>query len=110
MIATAAYTENLTVGISLKLTSSGATSTIIDGGGIVRVISIYNSKAIVGLSNVTIQNGVATAGGGIRNLGTLAVTNSTLSGNTAASESTATGGGIYNLGYVDGHQQHPQRK
>jgi hypothetical protein len=95
MIAAATYSENLSINISLKLTGSGATSTIIDGGGL-RVISILNSKAIVGLSKVTIQNGVASGGGGILNWGTLVVTNSTIRGNSAGSESSAAGGGIYN--------------
>ncbi len=98
MIASATYSENLSINISLRLIGSGATSTILDGrterGG--RVISIHNSKAIVGLSKVTIQNGVASGGGGILNWGTLVVTNSTISRNLAASESSAAGGGIFN--------------
>ena len=98
MIAAATYSENLTININLKLTGSGATSTIIDGGGVARVISILNTKAIVGLSKVKIQNGVAAGGGGILNWGTLALTNSTVSGNIAGSESSATGAGIYNSG------------
>jgi hypothetical protein len=96
MIAPATYRENLSINISLKLIGSAATSTIIDGGGVARVISILNSKAIVGLSKVTIQNGVFSSGGGILNWGTLVVTNSTISRNSAASESSAAGGGIYN--------------
>jgi len=100
MIAAATYSENLTINsnINLKLTGSGASSTIIDGGGNGRVISILNTKAVVGLSKVTIRNGVAAGGGGILNWGTLTVTNSTVSRNVAGSESSAVGGGIYNSG------------
>ena len=98
MIAPATYSENLTINISLKLIGSGANTTIIDGGRQRRVVSILNTTAIVGLSKVTIQNGVAAGGGGILNWGTLTLTNSILSANTAASQSSAAGGGIYNGG------------
>ena len=94
----ATYTENLNININLKLIGSAATSTIIDGGRVTHVVSILNSKAIVGLQKVTIRNGVAAGGGGILNFGTLAVINSTVSGNIAGSESSATGAGIRNNG------------
>jgi hypothetical protein len=96
-IAAATYSENLSVNINLKLIGSGAASTIIDGGG-ARVISIFNSTTIVGLSKVTIRNGAAVAGGGILNAGTLAISNSTVSRNSVGSGSSAAGGGIYNIG------------
>jgi len=99
MIAAATYGENLTVNISLKLIGSGATSTIIDGGGIASVIVILNTAANVTLSKVTVRNGVSAFGGGIYNQGTLTVTNSTISGNLAAdSWGYAYGGAIYNSG------------
>ena len=99
MIAAATYTENLLINVNLKLIGSGATKTIIDGGGISTVISIVNTAANVTLSKVTISNGVSAFGGGIYNEGTLTVNSSTISGNTAAdSFGYAYGGGIYSFG------------
>jgi hypothetical protein len=97
MVAAATYTENLLIRVSLKITGSGAASTIIDGGYI-RVVYIPNTSTVVALANVTIRNGSAAGGGGILNRGTLTLTNSTVSGNTAGSESSSTGAGIYNGG------------
>ena len=91
-IATATYTENLTITSNLNLTGSGA-ATIIDGGGS-RVVSILSTSAHVSLAKVTIRNGVAASGGGILNWGTLTISNSTISGNIAGSESSAAGGGF----------------
>jgi predicted outer membrane repeat protein len=102
MVAAATYTENLTIGFSLKVIGSGAETTIIDGGGVNRVVTIPNANAHVALSNVTIRNGSAGDGGGIYNSGTLMVTNSTVAGNVAIVQCftlcTAKGGGIYNSG------------
>jgi hypothetical protein len=49
MIAAATYTENLTVGISLTLVGSGPGTTIIDRGGIDRVLLISQRSAKVSL-------------------------------------------------------------
>jgi hypothetical protein len=108
MVAAATYTENLTVGMSLKIFGSGAATTIIDGGGVSTVVTISNSGAHVVLSKVTIRNGAASStanrqwlGGGVYNKGTLTVSNSTLSGNRArcgVRYCGAGGGGIYNGG------------
>src|SRR5437660_5692658 len=105
IVASATYTENLTIGISLKILGSGANTTIIDGGGVGRVLTISNVN--VTLLGVTIRNGVAngtsSAGGGILNGGTLLVIASAISGNTAkisfcfhSQICHAAGGGIYN--------------
>ena len=95
MVAAASYTENLTIGLSLRLVGSGASTTILDGGGVNTVVTISNASAHVSLSKLTIQNGVASGyGGGIYNPGTLTINNSTLSGNGAFYG----GGGIYNPG------------
>jgi hypothetical protein len=94
MVAAATYTENLTIGFSLKVVGSGASTTIIDGGQTGSVVTISNSSAHVTLSRVTIRNGSGHAvGGGIYNTAALTVNNSTISGNIAAD-----GGGIYNTG------------
>jgi hypothetical protein len=124
MVAAATYTENLTIGLSLKILGSGSTTTIIDGGGYYTVVIIPKSGTQVTLSKVTIRNGNGGGiynsgvlrvidtilsgnlaryyGGGIYNSGTLFVIDSTLSGNTVSntcySICPAFGGGIYNIG------------
>jgi hypothetical protein len=95
-VAAATYTENLTVGVNLKITGASASTTIIDGGGLNTVVTIQ-SGVQVSLSKFTIQNGHASqsgSGGGIVNFGTLTMNFSVVSGNTADSS----GGGIDNVG------------
>ncbi|MBZ5658704.1 MAG: hypothetical protein LAO56_25975 [Acidobacteriia bacterium] len=70
-VAAATYTENLTISISLTILGSAASTTIIDGGGVGTVVSVSSAAANVSLSRVTIRNGNALSGGGIRNLGKL---------------------------------------
>jgi hypothetical protein len=103
MVAAATYTENLTIGFSLKIVGSGATTTIIDGGGAGTVVTISNSSANVTLSKLTIRNGYDSHnGGGISNSGTLTLVSSTVSGNHASIfcilNCAAGGGGISNIG------------
>jgi hypothetical protein len=104
-VAAATYTENLTIGFSLNVIGSGASTTIIDGGGAGRVVTISNAS-IVTLSNVTIRNGRAPSGtvaygGGVYNNGTLTINNSTVSGNYALSNLVSgIGGGIANWGIL----------
>ncbi len=99
MVAAATYTENLSIGFSLKLIGSSASTTIIDGGLHSTVVSIPNSSAHVALSRVTIRNGYANCcGGGINNSGTLTINNSSVSGNTARGKILGAGGGIFNSG------------
>ncbi|MGB7951982.1 MAG: choice-of-anchor Q domain-containing protein, partial [Candidatus Binatia bacterium] len=78
---------------SLTITGGGAATTIIDGNKTLRpnreVLRI-DSGATVSISGVTIRNG---RGGGIRNTGTLTLTNITVSGNSGDF-----GGGIRNFG------------
>ena len=98
MVAAATYKENLDIGFSLNVLGSGAGTPIIDGGGVNRVITVSNANAHVSLANLTIRNGFGAAGGGgICNRGTLTVTNSTVSGNTARGM-PGKGGGIFNVG------------
>jgi hypothetical protein len=99
MVAAATYTENLTISFSLRIVGSGAVTTIIDGGGNGTVVRISRSRAHVILSKLTIQNGVASNGGGIYNNGTLTVNYGAVSGNEAVSSGSFDyGGGIYNNG------------
>ena len=68
MVAAATYTENLTIGFSLKVIGSGASTTIIDGGGVNTVVTISNPHAHVTLSKLTIRNGFASSWRGIYNI------------------------------------------
>jgi CSLREA domain-containing protein len=81
----------LTVTSNVTISGGGAASTIIDGNKSVRPgrgVFRINFGAAVSISAVTIQS---SGESGISNSGTLTVTNSTVSGNSAAY-----GGGIYN--------------
>jgi hypothetical protein len=99
-VASATYTENLTIGISLKVIGAGAATTIIDGGATNTVITVNSGR--VTLSALTIQNGYAKAGGGIYNAGTLIIKNTTISENHTMYTFSGNhgGGGIYNQGSV----------
>ena len=101
-VAAATYTENLTIGISLKILGADAMTTIIDGGGkSTTVVAISNAGARVTLSKLTIVRGVALFGGGISNAGTLTVTKSTISGNSVGGgPCNVGGGGIFNQGIL----------
>ena len=65
----------------------------VDGQGQSRILSV-GTAADVTISGLTLADGRASTGGGIINRGKLALTDCTLSGNTA----TAFGGGLYNIG------------
>lgn len=88
MVAAATYSESLTIGFSLNVIGADASTTIIDGGGVSRVIGI--SSGAVTLSGLTIRNGAVVgnyyggAGAGIFNSGTLTVIASTITGNLAS--------------------------
>jgi hypothetical protein len=99
-VAAATYTENLTIGFSLKVIGSDAKTTILDGGSNGSVVMISNSSSRVSLSKLTIRNGLAHDGGGIYNNGTLTISSSTISGNQihGSTELFAQGAGILNVG------------
>jgi hypothetical protein len=99
MVAAATYTENLSISISLKVIGSGATTTIVDGGGAGTVFTISSGTANVTLSNFTIRHGSGGfSGGGVINDGTLTINSSTISGNGGNY-----GGGIRNSGTLRIH-------
>ncbi len=79
--------------IQNNLTIDGSGQTIALDGVNLYGILIVNSGATLNLNDLTITQGYASYGGGIYNSGTLTVTNSTLSGNSAWQYY---GGGIYN--------------
>jgi len=84
----------------LTLIGAAAASTVIDGGGLDRVLDIDPSGAgiSVSLSNLSVRNGnvAGEAGGGIRNRGTLTLDRVSISGNVSG----INGGGLLNLGVV----------
>lgn len=89
-------TGDLDISANLTINGAGAASTIIDGGGIDRVLTVH-AGATVAIDAVTIQNGNPGAGfgaAGILNSGIMTLTNSTVTNNTGDDF----GGGIYNIG------------
>jgi hypothetical protein len=86
----------LLVDKSVTIDGAGADALAVDGNATSSVFQIGTGSTAptVAISGLTIRNAHAgTEGGGILNIGTLAITNSTISGNTAA-----LGGGIFNTG------------
>ena len=85
----------LVVSDDVSIAGAGQTNTIIDGNTSSRIFAIL-SPVVVEISGIAIQNGFAFQGGGIYSLGTLTVTDSTVSGNnTLFRFSGGNGGGIY---------------
>jgi CSLREA domain-containing protein len=101
-------TGDLDITDDLTISGTGAKNTFINGGKLDRIFHIIGPIS-VSISNVTIQNGLATdgygfitdtyAGGGIQNSGgTLIIKGSTISNNTVSGSTDPLGGGIYNSG------------
>ena len=69
---------------NLTISNTQASGVMVQGNNTFRIFRVVGSVT-VGINNLTISNGNATSdyGGGIRNAGTLSVTNSTFSGNSA---------------------------
>ena len=105
-ITYAAATDEIAINIdstqfgSISIVSLGTQNLTLDASQFCRVMSVSGSTTVANLGGLTVTNGKSTGsasnanyGGGIYNsYGTLTVTNSTISGNTAGSY----GGGIYN--------------
>jgi hypothetical protein len=83
--------------INKNLTISGpsASSLAVSGSNSVQVFSI-SPGVTVSISGLTVQNGSTVTGGGILNSGTLTLTNTAVSGNSASNS----GGGIFNYGML----------
>jgi len=91
-----ALNGDLDISRTVTLQGAGQALALIDGNGAVtgdRVIHIL-SGAVVTLSGITLQGGVATYGGGLSNVGALTLIDSTIVSNTA----TGDGGGIAHFG------------
>jgi hypothetical protein len=92
--STIILTSTIDVGRTLTIEGPGADDLAVSGDNAVQVFDIGSTDASI--SGLTIEDGNATDGGGIENHGTLTVTDSTVSGNSA----TGDGGGIDNLGIL----------
>lgn len=93
----AGATGDLDITDGLILSGAGASTTIIDGGALDRVLDIANGVA-ARISGVTLRNGLVNgSGGGIYNLGTLTLSDSAVTGNISALPVGTAGGGIYHF-------------
>jgi CSLREA domain-containing protein len=87
-------TGDLDIRDDVAIVGASAASTILDGGQLDRVLDIP-AGIHVEIQGVTIRNGrVAGAGGGIRNAGTLDLSQSLVTANSASGSGTGFGGGI----------------
>ncbi len=102
IVAAGTFMENLSIGRSVAIQGAGSNSTIIDGGGNGRVLTI-NGSIIVTLENLRLTNGDATGestrsreGGGILVTGdaTLHGNYLQIDNNLASSSTVGFGGGI----------------
>jgi predicted outer membrane repeat protein len=84
---------------NMNIAGPGANLLTISGGNAYQIFNISSSSAIVNISGLTFANGSAPNGGAIGNSGTLTVTNSTFSGNSAQG-GTAFGGAIFSQGLL----------
>ena len=91
IIATGKYTENLTATVALTFIGAGADATIIDGGGVGRVLTMTSGS----IYSLTVRNGAVVGGsnngGGIYASGALTLTSVNVVSNTAGQY----GGGLY---------------
>ena len=84
---------------SITINGTSSKTTIIEGNQTFRILSIGSPNLVAQLSQLTIERGNAVSGnsgGGIENNGTLLISNSTISGNSAGYG----GGGIQNTGML----------
>lgn len=91
-------TGDLDITENLVINGTNVETTIIDANQLDRALHIL-ATATVTLSDVTIQSGVQSFGGGIFNDGHLYLHNSRLTQNTSSGPANS-GGGLYNVGSV----------
>ena len=84
---------NLTITKNMNITGQSQQGTIINGTDTNWIFNIQSGITVT-ITNLTITNSTSDDGGAIYNYGTLTITNSTLTGNTAKN----LGGAIFNVG------------
>jgi hypothetical protein len=95
----ASASGDLDINSNIALLASDAATTRIIGAGD-RVIDVQLG-AVTSITRVTITGGGGvSAGGGLRNAGTLVMTSCSISGNGGDTRPVTTGGGIFNLGVL----------
>jgi hypothetical protein len=87
------YLENITVGKDLTILGAGADSTIVDGSQDSNPPLVITFATHADVSGIAIMHGFGDPGGGVRNSGTLTITDSIVKNNQSTN-----GGGIYNDG------------
>src|SRR5262249_38673641 len=89
--------NGITPGPIITLVGAGAASTIIDANQLDRVLNVSPNRT-PSVSGVTLRDGVVSGGngGGVRNAGTLTVTNSLITANITQGG----GGGVANYGLL----------
>lgn len=93
----AAASGDLDVNGDLIVIGAGASKTVIDGGGLDRVLEVAGGVSVE-LRDVTLRHGqVAGPGAGIVNAGHLVLRRCVVTGNAATSGETGSGGGIQSL-------------
>jgi CSLREA domain-containing protein len=88
----AAATGDLDLTEAAVIRGANAEATIVDGADLDRVFDVPSAGVSARLEDLTVRNGSAADGAGIRNAGTLTLLRVTASGN----QSSADGGGIFN--------------
>ena len=92
---TIAPETTIAVTVDLTITGPGARTLDVSGGGEVEPFFV-DGGVTASISGLTIDNGSAFDGGGIYNVGTLTLTDCTVTNNETGE--SGSGGGIYNLG------------
>ncbi len=79
-----AVTGDLDITESLNLTGKGSVLTIIDAGGIDRIVETFPGNSTVNISGITLTNGntAATGGGAVANASKMTISDSVLTSNT----------------------------
>ena len=95
-LAVGTYKEQLVIAADVAITGANEGATFIDGDG--KAPIQVNTGVKLTLAKLTIQNGMASSGGGINNLGVVTLSHVTVTKNIAI----ANGGGIYNAGTLTG--------
>lgn len=91
-VSAGVFTENLVINRAVTINGASGQGTILDGGGAGQVVQILSGNVL--LNSMVIRNGETSAnGGGIYNLGTLLLYDSTVTHNQAGY-----GGGLENFG------------